>query len=487
MNVEFIEALEDLERQRGIDKDTLLEAIEAALVAAFRRHFGTAQNVAVRIDRETGEIRVVARREVVEQVEDPATQISLAEAREIDPRYQVGDVVEQEVTPRAFGRIAAQTAKQVVLQRIREAERDLIYEEFIAREGDIVTGVVQRVQGRNVLVDLGRTETVLFPSEQIPGERYRPGDRIKVYIVEVRKTPKGPQILISRTHPNLLKRLFELEVPEIHDGIVEIKEAVREPGVRAKVAVDTRDERVDPVGACVGPRGIRVQAVVAELRGERIDVIRWAEEPEQFVANALSPAKVTRVILEPETRVARVIVPDHQLSLAIGKEGQNARLAARLTGWKIDIHAESQAQELLARADEWDIDAVLAGVARDEGGDAAGDAGDDLDDLFAPGALDRAREEAEAAADAWDPWADEPAGAAEDAARDGTAEDEDGAGEDAAATATEEEAARGGDAAGRAPAAADAPEEGDAAGEGGADEPGEDADGDVEADQRGAR
>ncbi|QIA26967.1 transcription termination/antitermination protein NusA [Thermaerobacter sp. PB12/4term] len=418
MNAEFIEALEDLERQKGIDKDTLLEAIEAALVAAFRRHFGTAQNVAVRIDRETGEIRVVARRDVVEEVEDPSTQISVAEAREIDPRYKPGDVVEQEVTPRDFGRIAAQTAKQVVLQRIREAERDLIYEEFIAREGDIVTGVVQRVQGRNVFVDLGRTETVLFPSEQIPGERYRPGDRIKVYIVEVRKTPKGPQILISRSHPNLIKRLFELEVPEIHDGIVEIKEAVREPGVRAKVAVDTRDERVDPVGACVGPRGARVQAVVAELRGERIDVIRWADEPEQFVANALSPAKVTRVILEPETRVARVIVPDHQLSLAIGKEGQNARLAARLTGWKIDIHAESQAAEWLAREDDWDIDAVLAG-AGGEGQEGAGD--DDLDELFGAGAFGDAGDGGGAGGENWDWWSgeggrgdDHGAGAAEE-------------------------------------------------------------------------
>lgn len=391
MNAEFIEALEDLEREKGIDKDTLLEAIEAALLAAYRRNFGTSQNVVVRIDRDTGEIRVVARREVVEEVEDPATQISLAEAREIDPGYRPGDVVEQEVTPRDFGRIAAQTAKQVVMQRIREAERDLIYEEFIAREGDIVTGVVQRVQGRNVFVDLGRTETVLFPSEQIPGERYRQGDRIKVYIVEVKKTPKGPQILISRSHPNLLKRLFELEVPEIHDGIVEIKAAVREPGTRAKIAVDSRDERVDPVGACVGPRGIRVQAVVAELRGERIDVIRWAEDPEEFVANALSPAKVTRVILEPEERVARVVVPDHQLSLAIGKEGQNARLAARLTGWKIDIHAESQAGELLAKADEWDIDAVLAGLGRRDREDEDGEGSGELDEPV-PGAGEAAGE-----------------------------------------------------------------------------------------------
>ena len=430
MNAEFIEALEDLEREKGIDKDTLLEAIEAALLAAFRRHFGTAQNVAVRIDRETGEIRVVARRDVVEQVEDPATQISLAEARELDPAYRVGDVVEQEVTPRDFGRIAAQTAKQVVMQRIREAERDLIYEEFIAREGDIVTGVVQRVQGRNVFVDLGRTETVLFPSEQIPGERYRQGDRIKVYIVEVRKTPKGPQILISRSHPNLLKRLFELEVPEIHDGIVEIKGAVREPGVRAKIAVDSRDERVDPVGACVGPRGIRVQAVVAELRGERIDVIRWAEEPEEFVANALSPAKVTKVILEPETRVARVIVPDHQLSLAIGKEGQNARLAARLTGWKIDIHAESQAGHLLGKEDEWDIDAVLAGVGRrdqEETGEGAG--ADDLDDLFDLSAF--ARED-----DAGDVAAGREAGDQEPArAGDAGAGEDAGPGEEAATAA----------------------------------------------------
>jgi len=342
LNLELIGALQDLERERGIDADTLVEAIEAALISAFRRNFGSAQDVVVRLDRETGEIRVIARKRVVEEVQDESQEISLDEARKIDPTYKVGDEAQIEVTPRDFGRIAAQTAKQVVMQRLREAERDLIYEEFISREGDIITGVVRRVVGRNVFVDLGRSEAILLPSEQIPREFYRPGERIKTYIVEVRKTTKGPQIVLSRSHPGLLKRLFELEVPEIHQGYVEIKAIAREAGARSKVAVASRDERIDPVGACVGPRGSRVQSVVNELKGEKIDIVRWDEDPQRYVANALSPARVVDVILHPEEKVAEVIVPDDQLSLAIGREGQNARLAAKLTGWRIDIKSASE-------------------------------------------------------------------------------------------------------------------------------------------------
>ncbi|MBC7335584.1 MAG: transcription termination/antitermination protein NusA, partial [Clostridia bacterium] len=270
-------------------------------------------------------------------------EISLEEAQRLDPRYRPGDRVEVEVTPRNFGRIAAQTAKQVVVQRIREAERNLVYDEFSGREQDIVTGVVRRTENRNVLIDLGRTEAILAPSEQVSTEVYRQGERIKTYILEVRKTTKGPQILVSRTHPGLVRRLFELEVPEIHDGIVEIKAVAREPGLRSKIAVHSHDHNVDPIGACVGPRGMRVQTVVNELRGEKIDIIRWSPDTAEFVGSALSPAKVIAVELDEENRTAQVIVPDYQLSLAIGREGQNARLAARLTGWKIDIKSESQA------------------------------------------------------------------------------------------------------------------------------------------------
>ncbi|MEX2355906.1 MAG: transcription termination factor NusA [Thermaerobacterales bacterium] len=347
MSLDLIDALEDLERERGIDMETLLEATEAALISAYRRNFGSAQLVDVHIDRTTGDIRVIARKKVVADVEDDSLEISLAEAREVDTGYQLDDEVQLEVTPKEFGRIAAQTARQVVVQRIREAERGLIYEEFASREGDIVTGVVRRVQGRNVFVDLGRTEAILLPSEQIPGEYYRQGERIKAYIVEVKRTTKGPQIVVSRSHPGLLKRLFELEVPEIHEGLVEIKQISREAGARSKVAVASRELNVDPVGACVGPRGSRVQSVVNELKGEKIDIIRWADQTEQFIANALSPARVLHVITHPEEKVAEVIVPDDQLSLSIGREGQNARLAAKLSGWKIDIKSESQlAQEV---------------------------------------------------------------------------------------------------------------------------------------------
>lgn len=338
-------ALEALERERGIDMDTLIEALEAALISAYRRNFGSAQLVDVQIDRERGDIRVTARKKVVEEVSDESLEIDLEEARQINPDAQVGEEIQLEVTPQDFGRIAAQTARQVVVQRIREAERGLVYEEFANREGDIITGVVRRVHGRNVFVDLGRTEAILLPSEQIPGEYYRQGERIKTYIVEVKRTTKGPQVVVSRSHPGLLKRLFELEVPEIHEGLVEIKQIAREAGARSKVAVASRDINVDPVGACVGPRGSRVQSVVNELKGEKIDIIRWSDDTEQMLANALSPARVLRVITDPEEKVAQVIVPDDQLSLAIGREGQNARLAAKLTGWKIDIKSESQAGE----------------------------------------------------------------------------------------------------------------------------------------------
>lgn len=345
MNAEFLQAIEELEKRRGISKEVLLEAIEQALISAYKRNFHAAQNARVTIDRETGAVRVLSQKEAVEKVEDDRLQISLEAAREIDPSYQLGDIVEIEVTPRNFGRIAAQNAKQMVVQRIREAERGIIYNEFSSREGDIVNGVVHRVEGRSVLLDLGRLEAFLSPSEQIPGETFRQNDRVKCYVVEVKKTNKGPTVVVSRTHPGLVKRLFELEVPEIQDGQVEIKSISREPGSRAKIAVHSRDPQIDPVGACVGQRGTRVQSVVNELRGEKIDIVKWDNDPARLVANALSPAKVVRVGIDTEEKVARVIVPDYQLSLAIGKEGQNARLAAKLTGWKIDIKSESQAAE----------------------------------------------------------------------------------------------------------------------------------------------
>ncbi len=343
MNMEFIEALHELEKGRGISAEILFEAIEAALISAYKKNFGSLQNVRVLIDRLTGEFKVYARKTVVDIVEDARTQVSLEDARKLDPNYEFEDIVEYEVTPREFGRIAAQTAKQVVVQRIREAERGMIYDEFVNREGDIVTGVVQRYEQKNVIVDLGKVEAVLPAQEQIPGEIYQSFDRIKTYVVEVKKTTKGPQIMLSRTHPGLIKRLFELEVPEIHDGVVEIKGVSREAGARSKIAVFSRDPNVDPVGACVGPKGVRVQTIVTELKGEKIDIVNYSTDPQEFVANALSPAKVVEVYPKLNEKVAIVVVPDYQLSLAIGKEGQNARLAAKLTGWKIDIKSESQA------------------------------------------------------------------------------------------------------------------------------------------------
>jgi N utilization substance protein A len=344
MNAEFMQAFEQLGKEKGIAPEILFDAIEAALISAYKRNFSSAQNVRVSLDRISGEIHVYARKSVVETANDLRMEISLAEAQQIDGRYDLEDVVEMEVTPKNFGRIAAQTAKQVVVQRIREAERGIIFEEYSSRESDIVTGIVQRIEQKNVYIDLGKAEAILQPSEQIPGEPYRHGDRVKTYIIEVKKTTKGPQILVSRTHPGLLKRLFELEVPEIHDGIVEIKSVAREPGLRSKIAVYSRDENVDPVGACVGHKGMRVQTIVNELRGEKIDIVKWNADPEKYIANALSPAKVVSVEVHEVEKTSRVVVPDYQLSLAIGKEGQNARLAAKLTSWKIDIKSESQIQ-----------------------------------------------------------------------------------------------------------------------------------------------
>ncbi|MDA8193363.1 MAG: transcription termination factor NusA [Thermaerobacter sp.] len=345
MNDDLLNALKDLEREKGIEKEVLFEAIESALISAYRRNFGSAQNVRVRIDRATGVTQVWAQKTVVSVVEDHRLQVSLDEAAAIQAGCAENDIVEFEVTPKNFGRIAAQTAKQVIVQRIREAERGMIYDEYAGREGDIVTGLVQRMERGLIYIDLGRTEALMLPSEQVPGEMLRANERVKLYVVEVKKTTKGPQVYVSRSHSGLIKRLFELEVPEIHDGVVEIKGIAREAGARTKIAVWSEDPDVDPVGSCVGAKGQRVQAIVAELRGEKLDIIAWDPDPAVLVANALSPAHVTEVIIEEERRSARVIVPDNQLSLGIGKEGQNARLAAKLTGWRVDLRSESQSSQ----------------------------------------------------------------------------------------------------------------------------------------------
>jgi len=345
MSAELLFALDQLEKEKGIDKETIIDALEQALISAYKKNFGSAQSVEVSIDRNTGQIRVYALKTIVEEVKDPATEMSLEQAQRFGPDFEVGDIVEVEVTPKKFGRIAAQTAKQVVMQRIREAERGLIFNEFSNREEDIVNGVVSRFDRKNVIIDLGKVEAVLPPSEQTPGEKYNIHDRIKVYVINVKKTNKSPQIYVSRTHPGLVKRLLELEVPEIADGTVEIKTIAREAGSRTKIAIYSRNENVDPVGACVGQRGSRIRAIVDELRGEMIDVIKWSSNDEEYIAASLSPAKVLQVELDEENKIARVIVPDSQLSLAIGKEGQNARLAAKLTGWKIDIKSESQLRD----------------------------------------------------------------------------------------------------------------------------------------------
>ncbi len=342
MNGEFLLAIEQIAKEKGIKKETLIEAIEAALITAYKKNYGTAQNVKVLINKETGEVEVYALKAVAENVTDKLLEISTSDAQKLNKKYANGDTAEIKVTPKDFGRIAAQTAKQVVVQRIREAERSIIYEEFINKEDEIVNGLVQRKEKNNVFIDLGKTEAILNSGEQTPGENYNVGDRLKTYITEVKKTTKGPQIILSRTHPGLVKRLFELEVPEIKDGIVEIKNIAREAGSRTKIAVYSHDDNVDAVGACVGQRGQRVQLIVDELRGEKIDIIEWNNESAVFIASALSPAKVINVRVSKEENTATAIVSDSQLSLAIGKEGQNVRLAAKLTGWKIDIKSESQ-------------------------------------------------------------------------------------------------------------------------------------------------
>ncbi len=353
MNKEFIQAIEELERERQISKDVLIEAIESALVSAYKKNYGTSQNVRVDINNETGDIAVLMRMDVVEEIEDELTQISVEEAREIDYRYQAGDIVEYQVTPKDFGRIAAQTAKQVVVQRIREAERGMIFDNYITRQGEIVTGTVQRISNETMFINLGKTEGILSANEQVPGERYKVNDRLKVYIMDVKKTTKGPQVFLSRSHPGLVKRLFELEVPEIEEGTVVIKGIAREAGSRTKLAVYTEFEEVDPIGACVGTRGARVQAIVDELHGEKIDIITWSENPEELIANVLSPAKVEKVIIaESGEKVATVVVPDYQLSLAIGKEGQNVRLAAKVSDWKIDIKSHTQYEALMSGAED---------------------------------------------------------------------------------------------------------------------------------------
>lgn len=353
MNTELLEALELLEKEKDISKEAMLEAIENSLLKACEAHFGRTDNIKVHIDPVTCQFSVLAEKKVVETVEDDVTEISLANAKMIDPKYELDDIVNVEVKSKEFGRIATQNAKNVILQKIREEERKVLYHQYYSMEKEVVTGVVQRYLGRNVSVNLGKVDAILNENEMVKGEVFKPTERIKVYILEVKDTTKGPRILVSRTHPELVKRLFESEVTEVRDGTVEIKCIAREAGSRTKIAVWSNDPDVDPVGACVGMNGARVNAIVNELRGEKIDIINWNENPALLIENALSPAKVIAVLADPEDKTAKVVVPDYQLSLAIGKEGQNARLAARLTGFKIDIKSETQARE----AEGWlDVD-----------------------------------------------------------------------------------------------------------------------------------
>lgn len=342
---ELLEALTILEQEKNIPKETLLDAIENSLITACKNHFGKSDNIRVQIDPQTCEYHVYQEKTIVDQVEDAVTQISLANAKMIDSKYEIGDIVNAEVKSKEFGRIATQNAKNVILQKIREEERKVLYDEYYSKEKDVVTGIVQRYVGKNVSINLGKVDAILTENEQVKGEVFKPTERIKLYVLEVKSTNKGPKILVSRTHPELVKRLFESEVTEVKDGIVEIKSIAREAGSRTKIAVWSNDPDVDPVGACVGMNGARVNAIVSELRGEKIDIINWNENPAMLIENALSPAKVISVIADAEEKTAKVVVPDYQLSLAIGKEGQNARLAARLTGFKIDIKSETQARE----------------------------------------------------------------------------------------------------------------------------------------------
>lgn len=353
MNREFIEAIEQLEIERNLQKDVLIEAIEAALVSAYKKNYGTTQNVEVNINRVTGDINVIMRKEVVDEVFDDLCEISLSEAKEIDEDYALGDQVIFQVTPHDFGRIAAQTAKQVVVQRIRDAEKIKIYTEYTEKNGELITGTVSRVSGGTVFVDIGQAEGIIPSSEIIPGEEYYPGQKIRTYLVDVKRSGKGPQIYLSRSHPSLVRRMFELEVPEIADETVKIMSVARDAGSRTKIAVLSMDENVDAVGACVGQSGIRVRAITDELNGEKIDIVNWNEEPAQLIKNALSPALVEEVILYLEEKSAIVIVPDQQLSLAIGKRGQNAKLAAKLTGWKVDIKSRTDYENMELNEEEF--------------------------------------------------------------------------------------------------------------------------------------
>lgn len=355
MNTELIEAINAIEKERRIDKATLFDAIEEALKKAYKNHFGTNDNAQVMMDRETGDFKVFSMKNVVEgEPTDPNTEIALADAVKINPKYEVGDVVEQETTPRSFGRIAAQTAKQVVMQRIREAERNLLYDEYSDKLNESVTAIIQRIENGNIYLELGRAEGFMPASEQVEGERYNIGDRLKVIVLRVDKDTKGrgPNIIVSRKHRDLIKRLMEIEIPEILDGTLLIKSIAREAGIRSKVAVHSTDDNVDAIGACVGQKGSRIGRIAQELNGEKIDVIPWSNDPIEFIANALSPAKVLIVQINENEKIARVVVPDKQLSLAIGIKGINAKLAAKLTGWKIDIKSQSQAQEFFSDAAE---------------------------------------------------------------------------------------------------------------------------------------
>lgn len=349
MNEEFIGALREIVKEKGISEELIFSTIEDAMVAAYKKNYAnpntSAQNVRVNINRENGEIKVFAQKVVCDEVYDDVTEISLEEAKEVSPKYEVDDIVDLEVTPRNFGRVAAQLAKQVVTQRIKEAERDILYSEYKEKEYDIITGTIIRKDKGMVFVNLGKTEGIITPNEQIPGEQYIFNEKLKLYIVEVKNSTKGAQVHVSRTHPGLVKRLFELEVPEIYEGVVEIKSISREAGSRSKIAVYSNDESVDPMGACVGPKGIRVQGIVDELKNEKIDIIKYSKDPVEYIQNSLSPAKVVSVTVSEDEKSAKVVVEDNQLSLAIGKEGQNVRLAAKLTGWKIDIKSVAQAKE----------------------------------------------------------------------------------------------------------------------------------------------
>ncbi len=345
MNKELLSAIEYLSKEKGVTADVICDSLEAVLITAYKKEYDGNPNATVRLDRLTGDYSIVSPKTVVAEVADEENEISLEDARAIDKGYEEGDEILVDVTPKNFGRIAAQAAKQVMIQRLREAERNIVYDEFYGRTDDIITGIIQRIEQKNVYIDLGKAEAVLPYSEQIPTEEYTVGQRIKCYVVEVRNSPKGAQIQLSRTHPGLLKRLFELEVPEIYDGVVELHSVAREPGKRSKIAVYSHDPNVDCVGACVGPKGARVQNIVMELQNEKIDIVKWDEDPAVYIANALSPAQVVSVTIDEDAKSSVVVVPDYQLSLAIGKAGQNARLAAKLTNWKIDIKSESQAED----------------------------------------------------------------------------------------------------------------------------------------------